>query len=424
MLFHVLDRAAELVPAAVHVVYGYGAEQVHAACAGRDVSWCMQAEQLGTGHAVAQALADIPDDHRVLILCGDVPLVGTTSLHALADLASAGELSLLTTSLTDPTGYGRVLRGHSGEVIAIVEEQDASDEQRRVDEINTGLMAAGASELRAWLGKIGNDNAQGEYYLTDVIAMAVEEGVAVHGIPVADSVEVMGINDKAQLATAERCLQRKQAEELMEQGVTLSDPARIDVRGSLSVGADVSIDINAIFYGSVSLADGVSVGPNCMIKDAELGPGTVVHANTVIDGASIGANCELGPFARLRPGTELAARVKVGNFVEIKNSRVADGSKINHLSYIGDATLGSGVNIGAGTITCNYDGVAKHRTIIGDDVFVGAGVRLVAPVEVGDGATIGAGSTLTRDAPAGQLSLARARQTSVQGWRRPVKQEE
>jgi bifunctional UDP-N-acetylglucosamine pyrophosphorylase / glucosamine-1-phosphate N-acetyltransferase len=420
LLAHVLDRAFELTePGSVHVVHGHGADRVRAAFADAGVRWVLQAEQLGTGHAVAQAISAISDGDRVVVLCGDVPLVAVESLRRLAETRSG--LALLTARLSDPTGYGRVLRNADGAVERIVEDKDATPAQRNVTEINSGLMALEAADLKRWIARLSNNNAQGEYYLTDVIGMAVGEGVRVEGIEVADPQTVLGINDKAQLAAAERTFQRAVADRLLTAGVTLADPARVDVRGELIVGRDVFIDVNVVFEGRVVLGDGVTIGAGSVIADSTLGAETRVHALTMMSGIATGERCELGPFARLRPGADLAAAVKVGNFVEIKNSRVEQGSKINHLTYIGDAMIGTGVNIGAGTITCNYDGAAKHRTTIGDDVFIGSGVMLVAPIEIGAGATIGAGSTLSKDAPAGELTLARSRQTTIPGWQRPRK---
>jgi bifunctional UDP-N-acetylglucosamine pyrophosphorylase/glucosamine-1-phosphate N-acetyltransferase len=422
LLAHVLAAARRLRPAAIHVVYGHGGDRVRAAFPDEDLRWALQAEQLGTGHAVRQALPDIPDDHLVLVLCGDVPMVGAATLERLTSAAKdGGGLALLTAVVPDPTGYGRVLRDGSGAVERIVEHKDASDAERQVQEINTGLMALPAGPLKKFLGAITNDNSQGEYYLTDVIGLAFQHGIPVAGVVVDDPAEVLGINDRAQLATAERALQRALADGLMSKGVTLADPARIDIRGELVCGRDVFIDVGAVFKGKVTLGDRVHVGPYAVLEDATLGADCVVHPYSVLQGAAAGDDCELGPFARLRPGTKLAGHVKVGNFVEVKNSVVADASKINHLSYVGDSSVGAHVNVGAGTITCNYDGANKHRTIIGDNAFIGSGVELVAPVEVGAGATIGAGSTITKDAPAEQLTIARARQTSIEGWKRPKK---
>jgi len=422
LLRHVLGAARALSPAAIHVVYGHGAENVRQAfAADTDLNWVHQAEQLGTGHAVMQAIPAIPDDHRVLVLCGDVPLVRPETLERLLGEATNGELALLTAELDDPSGYGRVLRDASGEVTRIVEDKDASETERRISEINTGLIAYGAKALRAALGRLTNDNSQGEYYLTDVVGMAAEAGTKVRGSLVDEPAEVLGINDRAQLASAERAFQQRIASDLLARGVTLADPARIDVRGTLTVGRDVFIDVGAVFEGQVELGDRVHVGAYCVIKDSTLGAGTLLHPYTWMHGVRAGSGCEIGPFARLRPGAALADRVKVGNFVELKNADVADGSKVNHLTYVGDTTIGRDVNVGAGTITCNYDGANKHRTIIGDHAFIGSGVMLVAPVSIGAGATIGAGSTITKDAPDGELTLERGKQTTVAGWKRPVK---
>ena len=421
LLAHVLATARTLDPAAIYVVYGHGGDQVKEAFADQDLEWVLQSEQLGTGHAVAQALPKIPDDTQVLVLCGDVPLVRTRTLQRLLLDSASGDLALLTAEVDDPSGYGRVLRNELGEVARVVEEKDATPDERRVNEVNTGLLALAAGSLRRFLSKLDNDNAQGEYYLTDVIGLAVERGIKVHGIVVDTPTEVLGINDRAQLAYAERTVQRKIADELMNRGVTFADPDRVDVRGELKAGTDVFIDVGAVFAGSVELGDRVTIGPYAVIADSKLGDGCVVHAHTVMRGVVAGPDCEIGPFARLRPGANLASQVKVGNFVELKNSEVADGSKINHLSYVGDTTVGRDVNIGAGTITCNYDGANKHRTVIGDRVFIGSGVELVAPVEIGADATIGAGSTIAKDAPAGELTLARSKQVTVPGWQRPKK---
>jgi bifunctional UDP-N-acetylglucosamine pyrophosphorylase/glucosamine-1-phosphate N-acetyltransferase len=421
LLAHVLDAARVLTPASIHIVYGHGAELVRAAFPGADLIWNLQSEQLGTGHAVATALPEIPDDHQVLVLSGDVPLVEPKTLQRLIAGSSDGQVALLTAEFEQPSGYGRVLRNELGEVVRIVEHKDASDDERRVNEINTGLLALTAGPLKRWLGRLTNDNTQGEYYLTDVIGLAFADGVKVEGVLVDESTEVLGINDRAQLALAERSLQRRHAAALMLRGATLADPERFDVRGELEVGSDVFIDVGAVFEGRVTLGNRVHIGPYAVIADTELGEGCVVHAHTVMQGVIAGPECEIGPFARIRPGTALASNVKIGNFVEVKNSEVAEGSKINHLSYIGDASIGCDVNVGAGTITCNYDGANKHRTVIGDRVFIGSGAMLVAPLEVGADATIGAGSTITKHAPAGQLTVARTRQTSIDGWVKPRK---
>lgn len=422
LLRHVVDTARLLAADDVCVVYGHGGDTVKAAFAGDGLRWALQAEQHGTGHAAQQAMPDTPDANRVLILFGDVPLLKPRTLETLVDETGSDEMSVLTVDLDDPTGYGRILR-EDGRVIGIVEQKDAGETELAISEINTGVLLCPAKCLKAWLSALRSDNAQGEYYLTDVIAMAVADGVVVRGIKAADEEEVMGINDKRQLATAERALQARLVDELMASGVGFADPARVDIRGKLVCGADVFIDVNAVFEGDVTLGDGVHVESNNLIRDSVIGAGTVVHSNCHVEGANTGADCELGPFARLRPGAELADRVKVGNFVEIKKSRIAEGSKVNHLTYIGDADIGTDVNIGAGTITCNYDGANKHRTVIGDSAFIGSGVNLVAPVEVGKDATIGAGSTITKPAPDGELTLERSQQVSVKGWKRPVKKD-
>jgi len=424
LLQHVVDTARGLEPAAIHVVYGHGGEQVQEAFAGQGLDWVLQAEQKGTGHAVQQVIPLVDQGDTLLILCGDVPLVQAATLQPLVAAAADGALAVLTTRLEDPTGYGRIVRDIDGAMTGIVEHADASNSQRAINEVNAGLIAAPAGRLAEWLEQLGTDNVQGEVYLTDVVELAVAAGVEVATVEAADSSEVMGINDKAQLASAERIWQRRIATELMRAGVTLADPERIDVRGQLRCGRDVSIDANAIFEGEVELGDEVSIGPYTLVRNARIGAGTVVHPHTIIDQAEIGAGCEIGPFARVRPEVVLAEHAKIGNFVEIKKSHIGPGSKVNHLSYIGDATIGSRVNVGAGTITCNYDGASKHRTIIGDGAFIGSGVELVAPVEIGAGATIGAGSTISKPAPAGELTVARARQSTVSGWKRPEKQQD
>jgi bifunctional UDP-N-acetylglucosamine pyrophosphorylase/glucosamine-1-phosphate N-acetyltransferase len=363
----------------------------------------------------------IGDDHVALVLYGDVPLITEATLAPMVGQAGEGVLSVLTAKLDNPTGYGRIIRSANGHVVDIVEQKDAGAEQLRIREINTGFMAVPAKLLRNWLARLDNRNAQGEYYLTDIIAMAVDEGVRVESVQAQDTDEVLGVNDRVQLAHLERVFQRRRAEALMRAGVTLADPARLDVRGEVEAGIDSFIDVNAVFEGAVVLGEGVRIGPNCVIRDATLGDGVEVFANSVIDNARIGNACRIGPFARIRPDTELAERVHIGNFVEVKKSRIAAGSKVNHLSYIGDTHMGAKVNVGAGTITCNYDGANKHLTEIGDDVFIGSDTQLVAPVKVGDGATIGAGTTVTRDVPPGRLTLSRSQQKTVEGWTRPVK---
>ncbi len=421
LLEHVVQTVRTVGPASLHVVYGHGGERLPQALGHLGVDWVEQAQQLGTGHAVAQALPHLDPDNLVLVLYGDVPLTTEQTLRRLLATAADHPLALLTVELDNPTGYGRIIRDERGAVVRVVEEKDASAQQRRVKEINTGLIAARGPELRRWLERLDNDNAQGEYYLTDVSAHAVADGLEVGTCRTDDPFEVLGVNDRVQLAALERHYQERRARELMLAGATLRDPARVDVRGEVAVGEDVVLDVNVILEGRVELGRGVQVGPNTVIRDSKVGDGVEILANCVIDGAVIGAGSRVGPFARLRPEAELADTVHVGNFVEIKKSTVARGAKINHLSYVGDSTVGRDVNIGAGTITCNYDGANKHRTVIGDGVFVGSGSQLVAPVTIGAGATIGAGSTVTRQAEAGALTVCRARQRTLKGWRRPTK---
>jgi bifunctional UDP-N-acetylglucosamine pyrophosphorylase/glucosamine-1-phosphate N-acetyltransferase len=420
MLGHVIDTARALGAARIHVVVGHGGAAVREAFkADADLAWVEQAERLGTGHAVQQAVPALPDDARVLVLYGDVPLVRAESLRPL--VAAEGALAVLVAELDDPTGYGRVLLDAQGRVQAIVEQKDANAEQRTVRTINTGLIAAQGEALKRWLAKLRNENAQGEYYLTDVFAMAAAEGRAATAVRVADAGEVEGANDPWQLAQLERAYQRRCAKTLAEAGVQFADPARFDQRGRVTVGHGVRIDVDVILEGRVELGDGVVVGPFCRLKDVTLGTGTVVAAHSDLEGASSGANCTIGPFARLRPGTQLAEGVHIGNFVETKKTTMGAGSKANHLTYLGDAVIGAKVNIGAGTITCNYDGVNKWTTTIGDSAFIGSNSSLVAPVTIGAMATIGAGSVISKDAPEGQLTVARGKQMSVPGWQRPTK---
>ncbi len=422
MLAHVLDTANALEAAAIHVVIGHGAPAVREAFAGRaGTQWVEQTSQLGTGHAVEQAMPGVPDDSVVLVLYGDVPLVEPDTLRQLVERAEQGSVAVLTVDLIDPTGYGRIVRSQDGQVLRIVEEKDATEAEQAIREVNTGLMAAPAARLRTWLAALDNDNAQGEFYLTDVVALAVAEGVSVDPVPASGPDEVLGINDRGQLAEAESALRQRTTNALLGAGVTLADPARVDVRGRLDCGQDVYIDVGVVFEGDVSLGDGVRIGPYCIIRQSSIGPGTELHPFSLVDHATTGPACNIGPYARLRPGTRLAEGAKVGNFVEIKNAEIGVGSKVNHLTYVGDATVGKDVNVGAGTITCNYDGANKHRTVIGDGAFIGSGVELVAPVEVGPGATIGAGSTISRAAPPGQLTVERSRQVTVKGWQRPRK---
>ncbi len=420
LLGHVVDTARALGATQTCVVYGFGGDAVPQALAGEPLTFVLQAEQQGTGHAVQQALPRLSDDSVTLVLYGDVPLTQVTTLQPLIAAALAGRLGLLTVNLNPPDGYGRIVR-EQGQVKRIVEHKDATPAERSIQEVNTGILAANTRQLRQWIGRLKNDNAQGEYYLTDIIAMAVEAGVMIETHHPAHAWEVLGVNSKAQLAELERIHQHEVAQGLLEAGVTLLDPARLDVRGTLRCGRDVAIDVNCVFEGSVSLGDGVQVGANCVLRNVTVAAGTKIDAFTLIDDAVVGEANKIGPFSRIRPGSTLARDVHVGNFVEIKNSQIDDGSKINHLSYVGDTTMGKNVNIGAGTITCNYDGANKHRTVIEDDVFVGSDTQLVAPVTVGKGATLGAGTTLTRDAPPGELTLSRAKQTTFSGWQRPVK---
>ncbi len=421
LLKHVIDTARQLKPAGIHVVYGHGGDQVQAALSAEALQWALQAQQLGTGHAVMQAMPAVPDDHLVLILYGDVPLTRAATLQKLVDAAAAGALAVLSVSMRDPTGYGRIVRDAAGRPTAIVEHKDASPAQLAIREINTGLMALPAQRLRGWLQALRNDNAQGEYYLTDIVAAAVRDGVPVNAVVGDDEMEVMGVNDKVQLSEVEAELRQRRARELMLAGATLADPARIDIRGEVEVGSDVFIDVNVVFIGKVKIGPRAKIGPNCFITNAEIGADTELRANCHIVDAKIGERCDIGPFARLRPGTVLRNAVHIGNFVEIKNSQIDDGSKANHLSYIGDATIGKKVNVGAGTITCNYDGFNKWPTLIGDGAFIGSGTMLVAPVRIGSGATIGAGSTITKPAPAGTLTLERSKQVSINEWQSPKK---
>jgi len=421
LLEHVVATARSLEPAAIHVVYGHGGEQVRAALADSGLDWVEQTEQLGTGHALLQAMPRIPDEHRILVLYGDVPLVRLESLRTLLAAAVGDSVALLTTHVENPHGLGRVLRDAAGGVAQVVEQSDATAEQSRIREINTGIMSLPARAARQWLAALGNANAQREYYLTDVVAAAVRTGVPVLAVTNDDATETLGVNDKIQLAAVEAVLRSRRARELMLAGATLLDPGRIDIRGNLTVGRDVSIDINTVFIGRVTLGARVLIGPNCVIRDASIGADTEIRANSHVDQAKIGERCIVGPFARIRPDSVLADAVHIGNFVELKNTSLGNGSKANHLSYLGDTEIGSGVNVGAGSITCNYDGENKWPTVIEDDAFIGSGSMLVAPVRIGAGATIGAGSTITANAPDRKLSLGRARQTSIDTWRRPEK---
>ncbi len=420
LLTHVAETAFELDPSRVHVIYGHGGEHVQQRVGYLQVNWVEQAEQKGTGHAVQQAMPHIPDTAQVLVLYGDVPLTTAKTLKSLIRAAGAG-VALLTIELDDPAGYGRILRDGSGRITGIIEQNDANDAQRAIREINTGLLSCPAKALRTWLTRLKSDNTQGEYYLTDIIALAVADGMPVTSVHTDDPFEVMGVNDRAQLAELERVYQRRQATTLMKRGLMLKDPARFDLRGALDFGRDCSIDVNVVIEGEVKLGDDVTIGPYCWLRDCEIGNGSHILPHSVLDRAKLGERCHVGPFARLRPGTELADHARIGNFVEVKKSTIGAGSKVNHLAYVGDTEVGSEVNIGAGVITCNYDGANKHQTFIGDGAFIGSDVQLVAPVRIGAGATIGAGSTITKDAPAEKLTLSRAKQTTLESWQRPQK---
>lgn len=420
LLEHVLNTARALQPNAIHVVYGHAGDQVLAAFDGQpDLQWVLQADRLGTGHAVSQAMSQVPDDATVLVLYGDVPMTRVQTLKRLLEVE--GTLSLLTTRVPDPQGYGRVLRDGNGLVRAVIEEKDADDTQRTINVINTGIVAAEAQSLKRWTSQLNRNNAQGEYYLTDIFAMAAGENHAAQSVECDDATEAAGANNPWQLAELESAYRRREAQNLTLAGVRLADPTRIDVRGTVDAGCDVDIDIDVILEGHVQLGEGVRIGPFCRIRDAKLAAGTVVQAHCDIDGVVTYGPCTIGPFARLRPGTELASGVHVGNFVETKKAMIGENSKANHLAYLGDTVIGRNVNVGAGTITCNYDGINKFVTYIEDGVFIGSNSALVAPVTVGAQATIGAGSVITKDAPAGELTVARARQTTLHGWKRPEK---
>src|SRR5512137_75415 len=416
LLGHVLDTAAGLEAAATCVVYGHGGEQVLKAFEGRDVRWALQAEQHGTGHAVMQAMPHVPDDHLVLILYGDVPLVQLDTLARLVAAAGDDAVSLLSVMLPDPTGYGRIVRDGAGNVVRIVEHKDANAKERAIHESNTGLMCVPAGRLKGWLAELRNDNAQGEYYLTDIVVMAVRSGCQVHAVVAPTVTEVLGVNDKVQLAELEAAYRRQRATALMLDGVTIVDPARFDARGTVSAGRDVHIDVNVVLEGTVRLGNRVHVGPNVVIRDCDIGDDVVIHANCVLDRAVVGARSIVGPFARLRPDAKLHEDVHVGNFVEVKKAELKRGAKANHLTYLGDATVGEKVNVGAGTITCNYDGVNKNPTVIEDGVFIGSDSQLVAPVTIGAGAYVAAGSSITQDVPAGALGIARSKQVNKEGW--------
>jgi len=419
LLEHVLASARNLAPKGIVVVYGHGGESVRDAITAEGLEWVRQTPQLGTGHALQQTLPTLDGSVATLVLYGDVPLTRHATLERLIEAAGHG-IGLLTVELDDPTGYGRIVR-RGADVARIVEEKDATDAERAIREVNTGLMVLPTARLAGWLDRLRNDNAQQEYYLTDVIALAVADGVPVRAVQPEDAWETLGVNSKADLAVLERTLQREIAARLLDAGVTLADPQRVDVRGELSCGRDVAIDVNCVFEGRVELGDGVRIGAHCVLRDARVAAGTQVEPFCHIADAEIGRNCRIGPYARIRPATRLAEDVHIGNFVEVKASEIGTGSKANHLAYIGDSSVGRNVNVGAGTITCNYDGANKHRTVIEDDVFIGSDTQLVAPVRVGRGATLGAGTTLVKDAPEGELTVSRAKQVTVRGWKRPVK---
>ncbi|WP_415904762.1 bifunctional UDP-N-acetylglucosamine diphosphorylase/glucosamine-1-phosphate N-acetyltransferase GlmU [Neptuniibacter sp. QD48_55] len=421
MVQHVIDTASSLQGVNTHVVIGHGADKLREELQGQALNFALQVEQKGTGHAVAQAMPEVADDSVVLVLYGDVPLTQAATMQEMVDIAATGDLALLTVNLKDPTGYGRIVRNSEDKVVAIVEHKDASPEQHLINEVNTGILAVKSQYLADWLPQLSSENAQGEYYLTDIIAMAANGGVKISAIQPEAEEEVQGVNNRVQLAELERWYQLQRAEWLMVNGATLADPARVDVRGNVSIGQDLLIDVNVVLEGDVVLGDDVVIEPNCYLKNCTVAAGTRIKANTVIEDAVIAESCDIGPFARLRPGTQLAAKAKVGNFVETKKAIVGEGSKINHLSYVGDAVLGKDVNIGAGTITCNYDGVNKSLTEIGDNAFIGSNTALVAPVKVGAMATVGAGSTIAKPVSDDALAITRAKQTELKNWPRPKK---
>lgn len=421
LLAHVLDTARSLNPGKLIVVYGHGGEQVQQEITGGDLDFVLQAPQLGTGHAVMQAVSLLDESVPTLVLYGDVPLIGKASLSRLINAAGMDKLGILTTELDDPTGYGRIIR-ENGRINRIVEQKDGNHDELAVKEVNTGIMAIPTAPLKRWLSSLSNNNAQGEYYLTDIVGKAVSEKIDVTSAHPDAIWETLGVNSKRQLAELERIYQKNRAENLLDAGVGLADPNRIDIRGALTCGRDVFIDVNCVFEGNVVLADGVSIGANCVVKDCQVGKNAEIRPFCHLEGAKIGAASLIGPYARLRPGADLGEEVHIGNFVEIKNSHISSQSKANHLAYVGDSTVGSRVNIGAGAITCNYDGANKHQTVIEDDVFIGTNCELVAPVKVGFGATVGAGTTLTKDVPAGSLTVSRAKQTTINDWKRPEKE--
>ncbi|WP_416306724.1 bifunctional UDP-N-acetylglucosamine diphosphorylase/glucosamine-1-phosphate N-acetyltransferase GlmU [Neptunicella sp. SCSIO 80796] len=420
MVQHIIDTVTLLGANKIHLVYGHGGDQLQQAISQPDLNWCLQAEQLGTGHAVQQAVPCLDDNEDVLILVGDAPLIKASTLENLLSVKATADLALLTVELEDPTGLGRIIR-NGDQVVAIVEHKDANSEQLKINEINTGMMVMRGSDLKRWLSSLDSNNAQGEFYLTDVIAMAASEGKTIKAAHPSCPVEVEGINNRKQLAAIERAYQLEQANELMMQGVSIIDPARFDLRGNLLAGEDVSLDINVIIEGQVKLGNGVKIGANCILRNCSIADGAVIEANSIIEDAQVGQQCHVGPYARLRPGAVMHEGAKVGNFVEMKKSVLGKGSKANHLTYLGDADIGEGVNIGAGTITCNYDGVNKFKTVIGDGAFIGSNSALVAPANIGANATVGAGSTITKDIGDSELAIARGKQRNIEGWQRPVK---
>lgn len=420
MVQRIINTVTDMNSQAVHLVYGHGGDQLKAELSGDNLNWCLQAEQLGTGHAVAQAVPHIKDDEDVLVLVGDAPLIQQSTLERLVDVKKDADLALLTVELSDPTGMGRIVRDGDN-IVAIVEHKDATDAQREIKEINTGMMMMSGKDLKRWLGLLSNDNAQGEYYLTDVIAMAASEGKSIKAAHPDSSVETEGVNNRAQLSVLERALQARQAQALMMGGATLADPARIDIRGTLTTGTDVVIDVNCVFEGNVTLGNNVVIGPNCVFKNCSIADNAVIEANSIVEKAEVGEFCTVGPYGRLRPGAVMKAKSKVGNFVEMKKAVLGEGAKANHLTYLGDAEVGANANIGAGTITCNYDGVNKSKTLIGENAFIGSNSALVAPVEIGNNATVGAGSIVTKTVEDNELAIARAKQRNIKDWQRPTK---
>lgn len=422
LLQWVIEAAQFLTPETIYIVYGHGGEQIQTYFQHADVQWIKQEEQLGTGHAVAQVMPYLRSEDDVIVLCGDVPLIAPHTLLKLTQQLNQKSLNLLVARLDDPTGLGRIIRNNQSQIVAIVEEKDATDQQRLIKEIYAGILATSANNLLQWLPKLSNANAQNEYYLTEIVDFAINESCHIHGVLANTAQEIQGVNTREQLIQLERYYQQQQARRLLNSGVTILDPARFDLRGELIIGQDVTIDVNVVIEGKVTIGSNCYIGPNVILKDVKIANNVAIYANSVIEATTIADGCTVGPFARLRPGTQLATQAKVGNFVEIKQATIGPSSKVNHLSYIGDATLGEHVNIGAGTITCNYDGANKHHTEIGDYAFIGSNTQLVAPVKVGEWATIGAGSTITKDAPSGQLTLSRVRQQVIPNWQRPVKQ--